>query len=108
MTTNQEVLNGRIWDETLVPLLEGFRKSFQLVIYLLLASHQENKVKEENCPDNNITKKKVDHIPSTLWTECRISRVTSSAMLEFRRMAILNITNVTKRTVIAMTATIKA
>ncbi len=91
-----------------VALLEAVRKSFQLVIHLLLASRQENQVKEENRPDNDITEKKVDHTPSTLWTECRVFSVTSSAMLEFRRMAILNITNVTQRTVIAMTATNKA
>ncbi len=89
---------------SLVPLLEGFRKSFQLVIHLLLASRQENQVKEENRPDDDVTEKKVGHTPSTLWTKS----VTSSAMLEFRRMAILNITNVTQRTVIAMTETIKA
>jgi len=93
---------------SLVSLLEGFRKSFQLVIHLLLASRQENQVKEENRPDDDVTEKKVGHIPSTLWTECRKFRVTSSTMLEFRRMAILNITNVTQRTVIAMTETIKA
>ena len=47
-----------------VALLEAVRKSFQLVIHLLLASHQKNKVKEENRPDHNITEKKVDHTPS--------------------------------------------
>ncbi len=92
----------------LLLLLEGFRKSFQPVIHLLVASSQENQVKEENRPDDDIAEKKVRHTPSTLWTECRVFRVTSSAMLEFRRMAILNITNVTQRTVIAMTETIKA
>ncbi len=104
MTTNQGVFNTRIWDEKLVPLLEGFRKSIQLVIHLLLASRQENQVKEEYRPDDDVTEKKVGHTLSTLWTKS----VTSSAMLEFRRIAILNITNVTNRTVIAMTETIKA
>jgi len=85
-------------------LLEGFRQRFQLVIHLLLASRQVNQVKEENRPDDDIAEKKVRHTPSTLWTEC----VISSAMLEFRRMAILNITKVAQRTVIAMTETIKA
>ncbi len=55
--------------ESLIVLLEGFRKSFQLVIHLLLASRQENQVKEENRPDDNIAEKKVGHTPSTHWTE---------------------------------------
>ena len=93
---------------SLVALLEGFRKGFQLVIHLLLASSQVNQVNEENRPDDNITEKKIRHAPSIFWAECLTFIVSSSATLKFRRIAILNITNVTKRTVIAMTETIKA
>ena len=89
-------------------LLERFRQRFQPVIHLLLASRQVNQVKEKNRPDDSIAEKKVRHTPSTILTERFTFRVTSSAMLEFRRMAIRNTTKVTQRTVIAMTENIKA